>query len=57
MYDLNSYLYSIPAVRILTSAGEQLKQFMANHPGEQIKASFTQGTAILAPDSRVPVET
>ncbi|GEM_PF-2176383 len=57
MYDLNSYLYSIPAVRILTSAGEQLKQFVADHLGEQIKASFTQGTAIFAPDSRVPVET
>jgi len=56
-YDLNSYLYSLPAVRILTEAGEQLSQFMADHAGEQFSASFTQGTAIFTPDPRIPVDT
>ena len=56
-YDLNSYLYPIPAVRVLADTGAQLKQFVTDHSGEQITASFTQGTVIFAPDPRVPVDT
>jgi len=56
-YDLNSYLYSIPAVRVLQDVGAQLQQFSAAHANETITVSFTQGTPVLAPDPRVPVDT
>lgn len=56
-YDLNSYLYSLPAVRVLKEVGAQLQQFLAAHASEEITVSFTQGTPVLAPDPRIPVDT
>lgn len=55
-YDLNSYLYAIPALRVLHETGLTLKDYVANNPG-QVQLSFTQGQHITAPDPRVPVDT
>ncbi|MFN8446364.1 MAG: trypsin-like serine protease [Caldilineaceae bacterium] len=56
-YDFNSYLHPIPAVVVLSSTGQQIKQFIAAHPGETIQVSFGAGTAVYAPDPRIPVDT
>lgn len=56
-YDYNSYLHPIPTVVVLRATGQQIKQFIADHPGEQITVSFAQGNPVLAPDPRVPVDT
>ncbi|MEZ4659574.1 MAG: trypsin-like serine protease [Caldilineaceae bacterium] len=55
-YDLNSYLYAIPSVRVLYEAGLALKSYVAANPG-QVRISFTQGQRITAPDPRVPTDT
>ncbi|MCB0138449.1 MAG: S8 family serine peptidase, partial [Caldilineaceae bacterium] len=55
-YDLNSYLYAIPSVRVLYEAGLALKSYVAANAG-QVQVSFTQGQRITAPDLRVPVDT
>jgi uncharacterized repeat protein (TIGR01451 family) len=56
-YDFNSYLHLLPTVVVLESTGEQIKQFIADHPGETISVSFTQGNPVFAPDARIPVDT
>jgi uncharacterized repeat protein (TIGR01451 family) len=56
-YDFNSYLYPVPTVLVLHSVGDQIKQFLADHPGETVTVSFTQGAPVLSPDPRIPLDT
>lgn len=56
-YDLNSYLHLLPTVVMLHEAGAQIEQFLADHATETVNVSFTQGTPVVAPDARVPVDT
>ncbi|MEZ4870006.1 MAG: trypsin-like serine protease [Caldilineaceae bacterium] len=56
-YDLNSYPHPIPAVRVLSEAGAQIRQFLTDHAGDTVTVDFTRGDPIFAPDPRVPVDT
>jgi uncharacterized repeat protein (TIGR01451 family) len=56
-YDFALGLPIAPTVQVLNPVLRRIKQFMVDHPGQTISVSFTPGTAISAPDPRIPTDT